>query len=404
MTQWQSYFIDALAPLVFRSGKPFGSQMGIGDVSFPLPSSAAGLIRTQYLQNNDAFSSLQGDEHSDRFRLSESEKATLQAIESRGPYLVRYHEMQEGQHQLTLLVPKPADALYLKNKATDQVELIRLNPQALNDDSACGCDLPDGLLPVMMEKTIKGKPQSGPLFWAWPDFLSWQSGEQPSMKTIEENGAKTLPVETRTHVSIDNHSLAAEEGKLFQSVAYDLGHQHKPHHQGWEESRYGFVVQSPNDSILPNNLVRFGGEGRLSQWQAIPTNTLFADNDSWLASVQQTRHLRLTLLSPAIFKSGYLPGWLDADSKEGILPHSNVKVRLKAAAIDRWLPVSGWDLDLYKPKAMRKAVAAGAVYWFEILDGDTNTLKQTHLNSISDHEQDQRDGFGVVSIGAWKQS
>lgn len=401
MTQWQSYFIDALAPLVFRSGKPFGSQMGINDVNFPLPSSAAGLIRTQYLQNNASFSDLKGDEHTDRFRLSASDKATLQAIESRGPYLVRY---QEEQNQLTLLVPKPADALYLKNKATDQVELVRLSPQALDDDSACGCDLPEGLLPVMMEKNIKGKPQSGPLFWAWSDFVAWQNGQQPSIQTIEDNGAKTLPVETRTHVSIDQHSLAAEEGKLFQTVAYDLGHQHKPHHQGWEETRYGFVVQSPHDSVLPNNLVRFGGEGRLSQWQSIATDTLFSDQDSWFEAVGQTRHVRLTLLTPAIFKNGYLPGWLDAQSQEGTLPHSNVKVRLKAAAIDRWLPVSGWDLDFYKPKAMRKAVAAGAVYWFEILDGDINTLKQTHLNSISDHEQDQRDGFGVISIGAWHQS
>ncbi len=40
-----SYFLDALAPLVFRSGKPFGAQSDTDDIQFPLPSAAAGLVR-----------------------------------------------------------------------------------------------------------------------------------------------------------------------------------------------------------------------------------------------------------------------------------------------------------------------------------------------------------------------
>lgn len=44
-----SYFLDALAPLVFRSGKPFGSQSDTDDIQFPLPSAAAGLVRTQIM-------------------------------------------------------------------------------------------------------------------------------------------------------------------------------------------------------------------------------------------------------------------------------------------------------------------------------------------------------------------
>lgn len=44
-----SYFLDALAPLVFRSGKPFGAQSDTDDIQFPLPSAAAGLVRTQIM-------------------------------------------------------------------------------------------------------------------------------------------------------------------------------------------------------------------------------------------------------------------------------------------------------------------------------------------------------------------
>lgn len=45
MTSMTNYLIEPLAPLVFRSGKPFGSQASAADVIFPLPSAAAGLIR-----------------------------------------------------------------------------------------------------------------------------------------------------------------------------------------------------------------------------------------------------------------------------------------------------------------------------------------------------------------------
>ena len=45
-----SYFLDALAPLVFRSGKPFGAQSDTDDIQFPLPTAAAGLVRTQIMR------------------------------------------------------------------------------------------------------------------------------------------------------------------------------------------------------------------------------------------------------------------------------------------------------------------------------------------------------------------
>ncbi len=44
-----SYFLDASAPLVFRSGKPFGAQSDIDDIQFSLPSAAAGLVRAQVM-------------------------------------------------------------------------------------------------------------------------------------------------------------------------------------------------------------------------------------------------------------------------------------------------------------------------------------------------------------------
>ena len=44
------YLLEPLAPLVCRSGRPFGTQADADDINFPLPSAAAGLMRSQHLK------------------------------------------------------------------------------------------------------------------------------------------------------------------------------------------------------------------------------------------------------------------------------------------------------------------------------------------------------------------
>ena len=396
MMQSQSYLIDSLAPLVFRSGRPFGSQVGQEDVNFPMPSRAAGLVRTQYLQQQGWLLNQQ-DPTSERGRLSAEDKQKLQQIQSRGPYLVRVSDVDGA---VTVLLPKPADALYLQAPNSSERQLVRLSPHNGDDAQNSGCDLPEGLLPVVMEQAIKGKPKGGPAFWSVQDLWAWQQGQDLDFETVNRQGASSMPVELRTHVKIESRSWAAEEGKLFQTAAYDLGNAKKPHHAGWEEAHYGFLVQS--EVMLNDDLAKFGGEGRLSHFKQTQAISVFECPTDLASNIERAGGLRLTLLSPAIFSGGYLPGWLNPTSKEGVLPHSQVKVRLRAVAMDRWLPVSGWDLDQNKPKAMRKAVAAGAVYWFELLEGSAQTIENSIFNSISDDAQDQRDGFGIVGISHWQ--
>ena len=81
---------------------------------------------------------------------------------------------------------------------------------------------------------------------------------------------------------------------------------------------------------------------------------------------------------------------------------SGLKVQLKAAAIDRWVGTSGWDLKVKAPRAAKKAVAAGAVYWFEIIDdAPKDWAPKLWLQSICDGEQNRRDGWGLALIGLW---
>jgi CRISPR-associated protein Cmr3 len=72
-----------------------------------------------------------------------------------------------------------------------------------------------------------------------------------------------------------------------------------------------------------------------------------------------------------------------------------------AVAVDRWMPVSGWDLQSKKPKAMRKAVPAGSVYWFAVEEGSASDLASLWFTTVGDNAQDNIDGFSQVSVAPW---
>lgn len=371
------YLIEALAPLVFRSGKPFGSQTGADGASFPLPSSLAGLIRTV---------------HADQQGHGGAEfDASLRGIAVRGPLLAR----READGRIVPLLPRPADALYLLDGG--QPEVIRLAPAALPDGA--GCDLQEGLLPVQMRRQLDGKPVGGPQFWALDCLMEWGGGSALAFEQLRVQGQMALPAEERTHVALDAGSGAADAGRLFQTGGIDLAAGRAD--AGWTSHDLVFIAQGEVD--VQATLASFGGERRMVRIHAASVRCWPSPPALLEAQIRQARGLRLTLASPAILGGGHLPAWLDADTLEGVPPDCpGLRLKLRAAAIERWLPVSGWDLATNKPRAMRKAVAAGAVYWFELMDeppaGFVDTL---WFGSVSDHPQDRRDGFGLALPAAW---
>lgn len=374
-----TYLIEPLAPLVFRSGKPFGSQSAADGANFPLPSSMAGMLRTVTAdQNQQAF----------------DESLKQQAVY--GPLLVRYQD----EKTLEILVPKPADAMYLKN-TNDKTELVKLSPKPFAD--GCFSDLPNNLLPVQMEKSLKGKPTTGAQFWTLKDLIEWQHKTLP-FETIEKNGLKSLAHEQRTHVALDDTTLASDDGRLFQTSGLDL----KPalsetaNTRQFLAHRLGFLAQT--DANIKQDLVTLGGEKRLSRLIKLDKPTSVQPDKELAKKVKAQKGIKLTLLTPAIFKQGYLPEWIDANTLTGTCPLlPTLKLTLRAVTIERWQPISGWDLAQWKPKAMRKAVTAGAVYWFAI-EGNVpdNLAELLWLKPISDDAQEQRDGFGLMLPAAWQ--
>lgn len=374
-----TYLLTPLAPLVLRKGKPFGETGGGDSHAFPFPSTVAGTLRAA---RADA----------ERLDFDQSEiRQTITGWECAGilPALID----REGKPEA--LFPKPQDALYLGG-GDGAKKLVRLSPAALREGE--GCDLPPGLWPVFQDGEDSAKPAEGPLWWHRSSLEAWLSG-QPPASTIEDLGPKPAPFELRNHVSLDPATLAGRPGLLFQSAGPDWEAARK-RHQGWEERRFGLLARCA-EKIAPT-LVRLGGEGRLSAldeaegaWPALPAR---------LKALEQERRFRLILCTPALFTHGWRPGWLDKDLKGQWPAVPGLEVRLRAAVFDRWQAISGWDIRARRPKASRRLVPAGAVYWFELLETckpPPGWVEQLWLQSVCDEPADKRDGFGLALPGCW---
>lgn len=372
-----AFVIEPLAPLVVRTGRPFDDQAGLDTARFPPPSTLAGALRTAHAITADLPF---GPE--------------LSALNARGPLPARW-EMQADKPRLSLLVPKPADALYFQTEDKCDSVLSAASPQTLAPGE--GMDLPDGLLPVRLTQDIKGKPGKGPLWWPLDALINMRRGEMPSMDNLKRHGWTPMPDERRSHVAIDRNAQAAESGKLFQTAgmvfANDSG---KPN--SIEEP---IVLLGSLDGDIDEGVITLGGERRLASIHR-PDGEVWPQPPSGLGQqIHDSGGLCLTLLTPALFSEGWRPGWLD-ENLEGVPPEAQgIRLKLRAAAVDRWLPQSGWDIASNKPRAGRKMVAAGAVYWFEVLEGTPEGFNALWMPHLSDEPQDRRDGFGLALGMPW---
>lgn len=355
-----TYLIEPKAPLAIRSGRPFDGQAGTDEARFPPPSTLAGALRTAHAEST-----------------GKPFGPDLAQLAVAGPLPVRLGDKPE------LLVPRPADALYFWNTEKTAVQLARAAPKQLEDGE--GCDLPEGMLPVQLEKNIESKPASGPRWWAFSDLLAWRGAvpPAPTFAQIEQNGWSPLPDAVRTHVGIERVSQATESGKLFQTAGLDFWC--RPHQgQDFPEQRIGIVGRIAGD--IESGLITLGGERRLSAIAPAPDGLWPATPADLVAKIRAAGGLSLTLLTPALFANGWQPPAIPG-------------LQLVAAALDRWQPHSGWDLAQWKPRAGRKLVPAGAVYWYRLV-GEAD-LAALWLAPRSDHAQDRRDGFGLALPQPW---
>lgn len=371
-----NYFVlSPRDPLIIRSSRPFEAISDAEAAKFPPPSTIAGALRNLYARSaNEAFSS------------------KLLEIQVTGPLAIRIPADQptDTLKQEHILVPKPADAQYF---AVDgKTTIVGIQPVELSQDE--GCDLPHDLLPLFVSQETQGKPVSGPKWWALQDLLAWRRDEALAFSQVKANGWTPTEPDIRTHIERDNTTLNSVEGQIFQTTGLAMWQQ--PNEQDvFPTEQVGILAGIHGEVSL--TAMNLGGERRLAEvmhcdvWPQSPRD--------FARDIIKAGGLTLTFLTPTIFKAGWRPAWLDKETLEGTpLGCETLRLKLKAAALDRWQPQSGWDLDGNKPRASERMIPAGATYWFEIVAGTATEqeIEALWMAHLCDDHQHNLNGFGLT--------
>lgn len=374
-------------PIVARDGRPFGDGQGnrMRSTGWPLPGVVAGSFRTMLAKECDQ-----------RFEPDVQERLLQIAVAGVLP-------CAGGE----LLLPAPNDCVIEQNKDTMELIPRKVRPLEFNDSE--GGDWPDRMLrPVMLGSDAPDdfKPETAPAFWPMSLVANWLTGGTIDLK--DHRLLKAPQTDSRDHVKLDNKMGAADEGFLFTSVGVALsalprfGCGSRFHERNQVVTLAARVGDLPAWGTRPVSCWHpLGGERRLVHWKSANEESSWQCPPTVAKALSGARRVMMFLATPAVFRDGWRPGWVE----QGNPFDERLKLKLVGVCIGRWKAVSGWAYPRGErkggPKAIRRVVPAGGVYFFEVLDGDAGQLGKHWLHPVSDDQQDRRDGFGLAVWGTW---
>ena len=254
-------------------------------------------------------------------------------------------------------------------------------------------------LPAPLTHAFAPKEKGGAALPQWitqADFAAYLNGEDAAPPAP----CDIYDAELNTGIGIDPLSEKMEEGNAYQaeylrlregvSIAFQA--QYK---DDGNRERFADVF----DRLLSiRSFVLGGQQGVVSVREAAPLDLPGPKPDV------STPYLRWTLVTPALFAGGWIPGWCN-DTK-GNAPLGTVMfkdytfARLIAARIGKPLAFSGWDPQLNLPKPTAMAVPAGSSYVFDcgsVEDAAKLAERLNYPRTPSDHWGEKGFGLGICS-------
>jgi len=366
------YKIEPFDTLFFRDGRPFtmGAETWANPIFPPYPSTLYGAIRTWLIFERGTLKDFERGKFKDELG-TPSEKGSLRI---RGPFIAL------GD---ILYFPIPNDLLAKKDKKDNKLFKIDLleKPkilisdyplrQALINKSDFELDDPDGFIYLFSLK----------------DYLT--DSDLTNRKEIFNFTEKEdiFIQEKKTGIKRSRRTLSSKKGYLYRIPMIRL-----------KREASLFVEIEGLDNYPEGGLIQLGGESKIAKIGKYTGDPLEALKGRTFKF--EDRIFKLYLATPAIFKNGWLPEWIDRENFEG--KYNGINLKLIACSVGKYILIGGWDLARKRPKPMYKAVPAGSVYYFEILD-DTQAekVKETfHFKNISDINP--KEGFGLSFIGEVK--
>lgn len=301
--------------------------------------------------------------------------------------------------------PKPLD-LYITRKEDGErciFKLMGLRKKPLSN-------YPLEYMPYIQKpQTVKEKHQGIP-YLSENSLLQYLNGDSSEIAGVDLECY--MKEEPKMGIAVDSLSGTSKNQQLYQaSYIRPVG-----------GLKLAAEVNLPwNETRLNGNsgeiVIKLGGEGKAARIS--PTDHLIS------APIQQegANCFKLYFATPAIFKNGWLPGWVDEKTMTGWFKYRKreIKVRLISACVGRKVLCGGFGYDKihgeYRPRELRYAVPAGSVYYFELLRGDfEDALKLFHMKCLSDYRESMGfdytvfdrsrycdRGFGYAFVGKFNQ-
>lgn len=360
------FFIEPVDTLSPRGHRRFGDAGSFGEAGMPpAPSVFAGALRASALASDAARLA--------RFERREGKPADID-LQLTHVSLARF---ENGR--LEALFPLPADLAVIGETPA------RIEPRPAPNGVATPHDLP--FLPVL--KAGRGKPQGG-LWLREAGFLAHLAGDLPGASHFIAS-AKLWQSDIRPGIALDGATRTGAEGALFavEHVCLARG--------------TGFLVghAGSETGLADGGILRLAGDGRTARWQQVEWQPPVPPLDA----IAQARRFRLVLATPGLFRHGWLPTGVDADSRR--LAMAGFSARLACAAVPRAELVSGWDLLNNRPKPAQLAAPAGSVYWFDEFEGEAGKLAEWVAKGLwQDNDgfatERRAEGWNRAWLGAWK--
>lgn len=348
--------LEPLDTLFFRDGRPFtmGDDTWASSCFPPFPSVIYGAVRSLYFADYPAEISKAGGPQDPTASLCIN-----------GIYLQR-----DGTNSSTILVPLPLDCVKYKDVRSEKREqafLLSLSkPLALSNCPTEYVLLAEGY------REVENVPEGLMDEISFAEYLAGH--DNFNFRRIDEYVLE----EPKIGIARDNRTLTAEEHKLYRVGMKRL-------------HNLNLIVTFLGLEVGDRGFMKLGGEQK-AVWYEKTRPVEFVKERIALSN----RRFKLYLATPAIFDRGWLPGWLNADRMEG--HYGGLRVKLLSAAVGKSIAVGGFDMKNARPKPMYRAVPAGSVYYFEVLDGDVNRVWDLfHGKTISEVKAEE--GFGLSYVG-----
>ena len=335
--------ITAFDTLFFKDGKPFtmGEDTWASGIFPPPPSVIYGMLRTTYAAQKNI---------------------PINLIEEKTRNLKINNLLLKSVDNSSELFSFPADLYKLKKEKNAKIMHLKNNNIISNIDKE---KYPYVLSPDTNKKLDEkfGK--------AYLDKVSFEGNylqnTEDSLTLVDSDEILTL--ESKLGIGKEKGSNQTSEGKLYRV--------------GMNRPKVKFVVDFEGLELENEGFLKFGAENKAAHYKRVDRKDVQFPNF-------QNGYIKIYLSTPAIFKLGSVPKFIDDGNYNGI------EFELLTMAIGKPVYIGGFDMKARKPKPMKKAVPAGSVYYLKC-DKAEELVKELHSKSISEIYPEQ--GFGICYCG-----